>query len=191
MVVQQLQMPQPSINFIDSSHYWVSRKRRTRSNGKSSCSWSCNKRCRSRWSTEIGQHILEGKILTGELKYNNIDFGWAWSAWTGTNVVERFVGLRFQFTSNRYHWMRVNSGGHHQISWHWGLAAFNDRDIWKNWCGPQHGVWHEIRVIGDITEVIIEPGVSVQLLDFYNPGRGNPVYVKVNKNVVQVWNPVQ
>ena len=32
MVVQQLQMPQPTINFIDSSHYWVSRKRRTRSN---------------------------------------------------------------------------------------------------------------------------------------------------------------
>lgn len=28
MVVQQLpQMPQPTINFIDSSHYWVSRKR--------------------------------------------------------------------------------------------------------------------------------------------------------------------
>ena len=24
MVVQQLQMPQPTINFIDSSHYWVS-----------------------------------------------------------------------------------------------------------------------------------------------------------------------
>ena len=30
MVVQQLpQMPQPTINYIDSSHYWVSRKRRT------------------------------------------------------------------------------------------------------------------------------------------------------------------
>ena len=40
MVVQQLpQMPQPTINFIDSSHYWVSRKRRTGSNSKSSCSW--------------------------------------------------------------------------------------------------------------------------------------------------------
>ena len=53
MVVQQLQMPQPTINFIDSSHYWVSRKRRTRSNSKSSCSWSCNKRCWSRWSRKL------------------------------------------------------------------------------------------------------------------------------------------
>ena len=33
MVVQQLpQMPPPSINYIDASHEWVSRKRRTRSN---------------------------------------------------------------------------------------------------------------------------------------------------------------
>ena len=61
MVVYQLpQMPPPSINYIDSSHYWVSRKRRTGSNGKSSCSWSCNKRCWSRpehgnWATYIGR----------------------------------------------------------------------------------------------------------------------------------------
>ena len=33
MVVQQLpQMSQPSINYIDSTHEWVSRKRRARSN---------------------------------------------------------------------------------------------------------------------------------------------------------------
>ena len=116
---------------------------------------------------ETGQHIQEDKILIEGQKHNNIGFGRPWSGWTGTNVVERFVGLRFQFTSNRYHWMRVNSGG------------------------PQHGVWHEIRVMGDITEVIIEPGVSVQLLDFYHPGRGNPVYVKSNNNVLHVWNPAQ
>ena len=54
MVVQQLpQMPQPTINFIDSSHYWVSRKRRTRSNSKSSCSWCCSKRCSGRWSRKL------------------------------------------------------------------------------------------------------------------------------------------
>ena len=36
--IQQLpQMPPPSINYIDTSHEWVSRKRRTRSNCKSSC----------------------------------------------------------------------------------------------------------------------------------------------------------
>ena len=54
MVVQQLpQMPQPTINYIDSSHYWVSRKRRTRSNSKSSCSRCSNKRCWSRWSRKL------------------------------------------------------------------------------------------------------------------------------------------
>ena len=53
MVVQQLQMPQPTINFIDSSHYWVSRKRRTRSNSKTTCSWCCNKRCWSRWCRKL------------------------------------------------------------------------------------------------------------------------------------------
>ena len=67
MVVYQLpQMPPPSINYIDSSHYWVSRKRRTRSNGKSSCSWSCNKRCWSRPEQEIGHYILGDKHLGGE-----------------------------------------------------------------------------------------------------------------------------
>ena len=45
--------------------------------------------------------------------------------------------------------------------------------------------------MGDITEVLVEGGVSVQLLDFYHPGRGNPVYLKVNGNIVQTWNPVQ
>ena len=43
MVVQQLpQMPPPSINYIDSSHYWVSRKRRTRGDSKTTCSWCGN-----------------------------------------------------------------------------------------------------------------------------------------------------
>ena len=140
---------------------------------------------------ETGQHIQEDNHQIEEQKHNNIGTGWAWSAWTGTNVVERFVGLRFRITAPRYHKVRIESGGHHQISWHWGYAAFNDRDIWKNWCGPQHGVWHEIRVMGDITEVLVEGGVSVQLLDFYHPGRGNPVYLKVNGNIVQTWNPVQ
>lgn len=67
MVVYQLpQMPPPSINYIDSSHYWVSRKRRTGSNGKSSCSWYCNKRCWSRPEQEIGHYILGDKHLGGE-----------------------------------------------------------------------------------------------------------------------------
>ena len=37
-VVQLPQMPQPTINPLDSSHYWVSRKRRVRSNIKATCS---------------------------------------------------------------------------------------------------------------------------------------------------------
>ena len=61
MVVQQLpQMPPPTINYIDTSHEWVSRKRRTRSNSKSTRTWCSNKRCRSRpehgnWATHIGR----------------------------------------------------------------------------------------------------------------------------------------
>ena len=68
MVVQQLpQMPPPSINYIDSSHYWVSRKRRTRSNSKSTCSWCCNKRRWSRpehgnWATHIGRQDPNRRI---------------------------------------------------------------------------------------------------------------------------------
>ena len=138
------------------------------------------------WSSYIGRQDPNRRIEAQQYRV-----GRPWSGWTGTNVVERFVGLRFQFTSNRYHTMRVESGGHHQISWHWGVAAFNDRNIWQNYCGPQHGVWHEIRVRGDITAVLVQDGVNVQLLDFYNPGRGNPVYLKVNGAVNQVWNPVQ
>ena len=87
--------------------------------------------------------------------------------------------------------MRVESGGHHQISWHWGAAAFNDRDIWRNDYAPTGPGWIEVRIKGDITVVHVTPGVNVQLLDFYNPGRGNPVYLKVNGGVAQVWNPVQ
>ena len=42
--------------------------------------------------------------------------------------------------------------------------------------------------MGDVTAVNVEGGVNV---DFYNPGRGTPVYLKVNGNVVQTWNPIQ
>ena len=45
--------------------------------------------------------------------------------------------------------------------------------------------------MGDVTAVNVEGGVNVELLDFYNPGRGTPVYLKVHGNVAQVWNPVQ
>lgn len=46
--------------------------------------------------------------------------------------------------------------------------------------------------MGDVTAVNVEGGVNVELLDFYNPGRGTPVYLKLNqRNIVQVWNPVQ
>ena len=43
--------------------------------------------------------------------------------------------------------------------------------------------------MGDVTAVNVEGGVNVELLDFYNPGRGTPVYL--NGNVVQTWNPIQ
>ena len=191
MVIQQLpQMPPPSINYIDSSHYWVSRKRRTRSNSKSTCSWCCNKRRWSRWSTEIGQHILEGKILTGELKHNNIGFGRPWSGWTGTNVVERFVGVRFQVSAPRRHWVRISSGGNHATSWNHPGTSFNDRDRWQNYFERQPG-FYNIWVSGDITEVHVEPGITVVYLDFYYPGRTTPIYVKVNGNIAQTWNPIQ
>lgn len=43
MVVQQLpQMSPPTINYIDTSHEWVSRKRRTGSNSKTTCTWCGN-----------------------------------------------------------------------------------------------------------------------------------------------------
>ena len=43
MVVQQLpQMPPPTINYIDGNHEWVSRKRRTRCNSKSTSTWCSN-----------------------------------------------------------------------------------------------------------------------------------------------------
>ena len=45
--------------------------------------------------------------------------------------------------------------------------------------------------MGDVTAVNVEGGVNVELLDFYNPGRGTPVYVKINNNVLHVWNPAQ
>ena len=152
---------------------------------------SCNKRYTSRWSTEIGHHILGDKHLGEEQKYNNISFGRPWSAWAGTNVVERFVGLRFRLTANRLHKVRIESGGHHQISWHWGVANWNDRNIWFNDFAPTPGAWYEVRIMGDVTAVNVEGGVTVELLDFYNPGRGTPVYLKVNGNVVQTWNPIQ
>ena len=58
-------------------------------------------------STEIGQHILEGKILTGELKHNNIDFGRPWSGWVGTNVIaERLSGPMITYTNSQ-----VTGGG--------------------------------------------------------------------------------
>ena len=141
---------------------------------------------------ETGQHIQEDNHQIEEQKHNNIGTGWAWSAWTGTNVVERFVGLRFRITAPRYHKVRIESGGHHQISWHWGAANWNDRNIWFNDFAPLPAhIWYEIRIMGDVTAVNVEGGVNVELLDFYNPGRGTPVYVKVNNNVVQTWNPVQ
>ena len=52
--------------------------------------------------TEIGQHILEGKILTGELKHNNIDFGRPWSGWVGLNVIaERLSGPYISYTNSQ------------------------------------------------------------------------------------------
>ena len=140
---------------------------------------------------ETGQHIQEDNHQTEEQKHNNIGTGWAWSAWTGTNVVERFVGLRFRITAPRYHKVRIESGGHHQISWHWGVANWNDRNIWFNDFAPTPGAQYEVRIMGDVTAVNVEGGVTVELLDFYNPGRGTPVYLKVNGNVVQTWNPIQ
>ena len=141
---------------------------------------------------ETGHHILEDNHQIEEQRYNNTNFGRPWSGWAGTNVVERFVGLRFRITAPRYHKVRIESGGHHQISWHWGAANWNDRNIWFNDFAPLPAhIWYEIRIMGDITEVLVEGGVSVQLLDFYHPGRGNPVYLKVNGNIVQTWNPAQ
>jgi len=56
---------------------------------------------------------------------------------------------------------------------------------------------------GDFTAINVEEGVTVELLDFYNPGRGTPAYLKLYRKtigmryveqigqVIQTWNPVQ
>ena len=132
---------------------------------------------------ETGQHIQEDKILIEGQKHNNIGFGRPWSGWTGTNVVERFVGLRFRITSNRYHAVRIESGGHHSISWHWGVVGFNVYNIWYNDYAPDPGAWYEVRMTGDFTAINVEEGVTVELLDFYNPGRGTPAYLKLYRKI--------
>ena len=133
---------------------------------------------------ETGQHIQEDKILIEGQKHNNIGFGRPWSGWTGTNVVERFVGLRFRLSSNRYHTVRIESGGHHSISWHWGAVGFNVYDIWQNYYAPDPGAWYEVRMTGDFTAINVEEGVTVELLDFYNPGRGTPAYLKLYRKTI-------
>ena len=176
MVVQQLpQMPPPSINYIDSSHYWVSRKRRTRSNSKSSCSWYCNKRCWSRPEQEIGHYILGDKHLGGEQKYNNIGFGRPWSGWAGTNVVERFVGLRFRISpQGRIYNVWIKSNGNHATSWAHPATRFNDRDRWHNDFAPvPPGVYYNVWVSGDVTEVHLEAGLNAEYVDFYHPRKNN------------------
>ena len=142
---------------------------------------------------ETGQHIQEDNHQTEEQKRNNIDTGWAWSAWTGTNVVERFVGLRFRISpQGRIYKVSIKSGGNHAISWNHPGTSFNDRNKWFNDFLPlPPGVYYNIWVYGDITEVHLQPGLNAEYIDFYNPGRGTPVYVKVNNNVVQTWNPIQ
>ena len=139
---------------------------------------------------ETGQHIQEDKILIEGQKHNNIGFGRPWSGWTGTNVVERFVGVRFQVSAPRRHTVRIRSGGNHATSWNHPGTRFNDRDRWANYFERQPG-FYNIWVSGDITEVHVEPGITVVYLDFYHPGRTTPIYVKVHGNIAQVWNPVQ
>ena len=137
------------------------------------------------WSSHIGRQTPNRRIEVQQKK-----LGRPWSAWAGTNVTERFVGVRFMHNYTTNYLMTIQSGGHHQITWAYPHLAFNDRNIWMNSYAPG-AQWYEVRIKGDITVVHVEPGVNVQLLDFYNPGRGNPVYLKVNGGVAQVWNPVQ
>ena len=139
---------------------------------------------------ETGHHIQEGKIRIEEQKYNSISFGRPWSGWTGTNVAERFVGLRFQVSAPRRHTVRINSGGNHATSWHHPGTRFNDRNRWANYFEVYSG-YYNVWVSGDVTEVHVEPGIPVVYVDFYHPGRTTPVYLKVNGGVAQVWNPVQ
>ena len=124
---------------------------------------------------ETGQHILEDKHQTEEQKYNNIDFGWAWSAWAGTNVEERFVGLRFRISpQGRIYKVVIKSGGNHSTSWAHPSTRFNDRNKWFNDFLPvAPGVYYNIWVSGDITEVHLEPGLSAEYVDFFNPRKNN------------------
>ena len=46
---------------------------------------------------------------------------------------------------------------------------------------PTGEAWYEVRIMGDVTAVNVEGGVNVEILDFYNPGRGTPVYLKLNR----------
>ena len=139
---------------------------------------------------ETGHHILEDNQVEEEQRCNNTNFGRPWSGWAGTNVVERFVGVRFQVSAPRRHWVRISSGGNHATSWNHPGTRFNDRDRWQNHFETQPG-FYNIWVSGDITEVHVEPGITVVYLDFYHPGRTTPIHVKVHGNIAQTWNPVQ
>ena len=37
---------------------------------------------------------------------------------------------------------------------------------------------------GDFTAINVEEGVTVELLDFYNPGRGTPAYIKLYRKKI-------
>ena len=126
-----------------------------------------------RWNLIIGAERGNAKIEARQMKT-----GRPWSAWAGTNVTERFDGVRFMHNNTTNYLMTIQSGGHHQITWAYPHLAFNDRNIWMNSYAPG-AQWYEVRIKGDVTSITVsELGTWVVLLDFYSPRKNNTCICK-------------
>lgn len=124
-------------------------------------------------SSHIGRQTPNRRIEVQQKK-----LGRPWSAWSGINVTERFVGVRFMHNYTTNYLMTIQSGGHHQITWAYPHLAFNDRNIWMNSYAPG-AQWYEVRIKGDVTSITVsELGTWVVLLDFYSPRKNNTCICK-------------
>ena len=123
-----------------------------------------------RWVTHLGFE-RGNAIVEAQQRY----VGRPWSGWAGTNVVERFVGLRFRISpQGRIYNVWIKSNGNHATSWAHPATRFNDRDRWHNDFAPvPPGVYYNVWVSGDVTEVHLEAGLNAEYVDFYHPRKNN------------------
>ena len=109
--------------------------------------------------------------------------------------MERFVGLRFRISPQHHHyWVNIHSNGYQRVNWNWPHNGDNEYN-WHSklrYAPVPPGVYIEIRVAGDVTELNCSNGpLNCEYVDFYNPGRTRPVYVKAQGSLTQVWQTVQ